>query len=76
MTKKQFEKERLYELTMACFRTLMIRGLITADEYNIIDTKMRAKYSQLLGGLYPQNTLIYKEYNGNICNTEELSEGD
>lgn len=76
MTDKQFECERHYELTMACFRTLMVRGLITADEYAIIDTNMRAKYSPLLGSLYPQKPLIYKENDGNMCNTEDVSKGD
>lgn len=76
MTKKQFERERLYQLTMATFKTLLVRGTITADEYTIIDTKMRAKYSPLLGSLYPQNDLINQANDGNMCNTEDVSEGD
>jgi len=56
MTKAQFERERLYQLTMATFKILLIRGSITAEDYAIIDTKMRAKYSPLLGSLYPQKT--------------------
>ena len=76
MTKEQFERERLYELTMATFKTLLVRGTITADEYAIIDTKMRAKYSPLLGSLYPQNDLIIQGNDGNMCNTEDVSEGE
>jgi hypothetical protein len=76
MTKAQFERERLYQLTMATFKTLLVRGTITAAEYGIIDTKMRAKYSPLLGSLYPQNDLIIQENDGNMCNTEDVSEGD
>lgn len=76
MTKEQFERERLYQLTMATFKTLLVRGTITAEDYAIIDTKMRAKYSPLLGGLYPQNDLINQGNDGNMCNTEDVSEGD
>lgn len=76
MTKAQFERERLYQLTMATFKTLLVRGTITAAEYGIIDTKMRAKYSPLLGSLYPQNDLINQGNDGNMCNTEDVSEGD
>jgi len=37
---------------------------------------MRAKYSPLLGSLYPQNDLINQGNDGNMCNTEDVSEGD
>ena len=76
MTKAQFERERLYQLTMATFKILLIRGSITAEDYAIIDTKMRAKYSPLLGSLYPQNDLIIQENDGNMCNTKDVSDGD
>ena len=76
MTKAQFERERLYQLTMATFKILLIRGSITAEDYAIIDTKMRAKYSPLLGSLYPQNILIIQGNDGNMCNTEDVSDGD
>jgi hypothetical protein len=33
------------------------RGLITADELAIIDTKMREKYAPCLGSICPENTL-------------------
>ena len=76
MTKAQFERERLYQLTMATFKTLLVRGTITAEDYAIIDTKMRAKYSPLLGSLYPQNDLIIQGNDGNMCNTEDVFDGD
>jgi len=76
MTKAQFERERLYQLTMATFKILLIRGSITAEDYAIIDTKMRAKYSPLLGSLYPQKDLIIQENDGNMCNTKDVSDGD
>ena len=76
MTREQFEQERCYETTMAYFKILMVRGFITSEEYAIIDTKMRSKYTPLLGSLYPQNDLIISANDGNMCNTEDVSEGD
>ena len=76
MTREQFERERCYETTMAYFKEMVVRGFITSEEYAIIDTKMRSKYTPLLGSLYPQNDLIISANDGNMCNTEDVSEGD
>lgn len=53
MNKEQFERERLYQVTLTLARTMLRRGLITEDELAIIDTKMREKYKPLLGTLCP-----------------------
>ena len=76
MTREQFERERCYETTMAYFKILMVRGFITSEEYAIIDTKMQSKYTPLLGSLYPQTDLIISANDGNMCNTEDVSEGN
>ena len=76
MTREQFERERCYETTMAYFKKMVVRGFITSEEYAIIDTKMRSKYTPLLGSLYPQNDLIISANDGNMCNTEDVSEGN
>ena len=55
MTEKQFKDEVTYEVTMSIFRNLYKNGIITAEEYAIIDTRLRAKSTPLLGTLYPQN---------------------
>lgn len=52
MIKSQFYNETTYQVTMASVRALLVRGLISADEYAVIDTIMRKKYTPLLGGLY------------------------
>ena len=44
MNREQFERERLYQATIAIARAMLRGGLITKDEYAIIDTKMREKY--------------------------------
>jgi hypothetical protein len=56
MSKELFDRERLYQATLAIARTMLQRGLITVDEFTVIDTKMREKYRPLLGGLCPENT--------------------
>lgn len=53
MNKEQFERERLYQATIAIARTMLRRGLITEKELTVIDTKMREKYKPLLGTLCP-----------------------
>jgi len=53
MSGEQFERERLYQATIAIARAMLRSGLITEDEYAIIDTKMREKYRPCLGTLYP-----------------------
>ena len=55
MNKEQFDRERLYQATLSLARTMLKGGLITEDEFAIIDTKMREKYRPCLGTLYPVN---------------------
>jgi len=57
MSEEQFERERLYQATVAIARTMLRKGLITNDELAVIDAKMREKYQPLLGCLYPAETL-------------------
>jgi len=58
MSKEQFERERLYQATIAVARTMLRNGLITEDEFAIIDTKMREKYRPLLGSLLSPDALL------------------
>jgi hypothetical protein len=58
MSKEQFERDRLYQATLAVARTMRRKGLITEDELAIIDTKMREKYRPLLGGLLSPDALL------------------
>jgi hypothetical protein len=56
MGKDLFERERLYQATLAVARAMLRRGLLTEDEVAVIDTKMREKYAPCLGSLCPANT--------------------
>ena len=58
MTEEQFEREKLYQATMNVFDGMRKKGLITEEQYAIIDTKMLEKYRPLLGTLFRQIDLI------------------
>ena len=53
----QFEREKLYQATMSMFRSMLKSGLITKEQYAIIDTKMLQKYQPLLGTLFAAQLL-------------------
>jgi len=52
MSDEYFNRERLYQTTIALARAMLNQGLITENEFTIIDTKMRDKYNPLLGTLF------------------------
>lgn len=51
MSEDQFERERLYEMTVTIARSMHEKGLITAEELRLIYTMMCDKYEPLLGAL-------------------------
>ena len=51
MTKEQFEREKMYQLTMNSVRRMLIAGLISDKEYCQIDTIFKQKYRPIFGGL-------------------------
>ena len=55
MNEDQFEREKLYQATMNMFRSMLKKGLITQEQYAIIDTKMREKYQPIFGRLFPED---------------------
>ena len=44
MTEEQFDREKRYQASMNMFWTMLKNGLITEEQYTIIDTKMLEKY--------------------------------
>lgn len=46
------QNEITYLVTMKMFQKMLKSGLITAEEYAVIDTKMRAKYSPKIVTLF------------------------
>lgn len=55
MNEDQFEREKLYQASMNMFQAMLKNGLITEEQYAIIDTKMREKYQPIFGTLFPEN---------------------
>lgn len=47
-----FHRILLYHATMAAIRKMLEQGLISADEYAIIDTKFAKKYGLSLSAIY------------------------
>ena len=52
---EQFDREKLYQATMNMFRAMLEKGIITEEQYNVVDTNMLQKYRPLLGGLFSEN---------------------
>lgn len=57
VTEEQFDREKRYQASMNMFRTMLKNGLITEEQYAIIDTKMLQKYQPLLGTLFAAQPL-------------------
>ena len=58
------ENEKLYQATMTFARTLLNKGLLTEEEYRIIDTKFTEKYAPTSGRLVSDIDLINIENRG------------
>jgi len=56
MNDEQFEREKRYQATMNMFQVMLKAGIITREQYTIIDTKMLEKYQPLLGTLFSENS--------------------
>lgn len=57
MNNSDFNNEMNYGITMSYVKKLKKAGIITADEYNKIDTIMLQKYRPILGRLLSGTTL-------------------
>ncbi len=51
MTNEQFECERRYRVAISVAAAMLKQGLISEDEYGIINETMIEKYKPLFGGL-------------------------
>lgn len=58
MSKEQMKREKLYQITMSMAKRMLDDGLISKEEYAIIDTKMKEKYRPTLGTLFADIDLI------------------
>nr|DAP14305.1 MAG TPA: Short C-terminal domain [Caudoviricetes sp.] len=51
-------REKFYQITMSIAKRMLADGLISKEEYAIIDTKMKEKYQPTLGTLFADIDLI------------------
>ena len=51
------QNETSYLVTMSIFAQMLKKGLITAQDYDVIDTKMREKYAPKIGTLFTEKPL-------------------
>ena len=62
-----------YKSAMAQARLMLSKGLITKDEYAIIDTMMAEKYGLSSCSLFRDNDLLYSSTRGNMSHYEEVT---
>ena len=58
MSEEQFEAEKDYQASIHLAKTLRQKGLLTEEDYAIIDTKLREQYQPLFGTLLSENSLL------------------
>lgn len=46
------QNDLMYHVTMSLLRKMVKQGLLTGDEYAVIDTKMREKYHPKIGTIF------------------------
>ncbi len=64
MSNQQFHTEMQYLSAIAVVRNLLRQGLVTEEEYTVIDTKLQEKFTPSLGTLLSENDLITGAFRG------------
>ena len=65
MTEEQFDREKRYQASMSMFRTMLKNGLITEEQYAIIDTKCWKNIGHYWGH-YFQNLLAIPGFQSDV----------
>ena len=58
MSETAFQAELQYQTAISIAKSLRSQGLLTEEEYAVIDTNLRAEFSPSLGTLLSENDLI------------------
>ena len=61
MNKEYFDSICCYKSAMVQARLMLLKGILTEDEYATIDTMMAKKYGLSSCSLFRENDLLYKE---------------
>ena len=57
MSKQEFRNEYIYSVTMAHVRRMLEQGLISEEEYQEMNTRMKEKYHPVTDGLIAESDL-------------------
>jgi len=55
MSKEQYKSDMFYQIHLSIAKSMLEKGLITADEYAEIDAMLIEKYQPYLGKLLSEN---------------------
>ena len=61
-----------YKAAMSQAKIMLSKGLITNEEYGIIETKMCLKYGINFSSLYRENDWLYTPFRGNMLPIKEV----
>ena len=61
-----------YQMAMALARSMRSKGLISAEEFGIIETKMCGIFGINFESLFRENDWIISEFRGNMSPTKEV----
>ena len=73
MSEREYHDALLhYKTALEQAKIMLVRKVITPEEYAIIDTNLRQKYGIFSCSIFVENDLIINDYRGNIPLTEEV----
>ena len=72
MDKKYFNALFGYKTAMVQAQAMLNKGLISADEYGIIETKMCEKFGINSDSLFRENDLLYPSVRVNMSSVKEM----
>ena len=72
MNSETFKALMGYKSAMSQARLMLSKGLISAEEYGIIETKMCCIYGINFDSLFRENDWIISEFRGNIAPVKEV----
>lgn len=74
MSNEYYEALFAYKSAMAQADAMLRKGLLSKEEYDIIDTMMAKKYGLCSCSLFRENDLLYIGFRGNMSHYKEVTE--
>lgn len=72
MDNKTYQALLGYKSAMAQAKLMLSKGLLTTEEFGIIDTKMCEKFGINFCSLFRENDWINTDFRGNMSSTKEV----